>query len=160
VVYGTLEPPGSAMSLTLAGLAGDGSAYNKTFAGTSNSDGTWRVLLDAMPTGGNLSIGISCAACSGPSAGPPLANVPYGDVYYCAGQSNAWLPLWFTFARNESDAGIRAGRYDNIRYMPNQQRDVSEYPTALTIQAAVRCPHPPLLASPAPHSPRTTRPRG
>ena len=31
--------------------------------------------------------------------------------------------LWFTFARNASDADIRAGHYDNIRFLPSQQRD-------------------------------------
>ena len=54
-----------------------------------------------------------------PIAGAPapatLYNQTFGDVFYCTGQSNAWLPLWFTFERNNSIAAIASGEYSNIR---------------------------------------------
>lgn len=123
-LYGTQAPAGVPVSLTLTSEDG---TYNKTFPATSGTDGTWKVLLDAMPTGGNYGAALSCPACSGPPV-DPLRNLTFGDLFYCAGQSNAWLPLWFTFARNQSDHDIRSGHYDNIRFMANQQRD----PTNLT----------------------------
>lgn len=92
-VYGTLAPAGAPVTVTLSGLSGDGSAYNKTFAGMSNPDGTWKVLFEALPAGGNYSAAVSCATCSGDPV-PPLQNITFGDVFYCTGQSNAWLPLW------------------------------------------------------------------
>jgi hypothetical protein len=152
-VYGTLAPAGSAVSITLS--TSDGS-YNKSFPGTSDPEtGTWKVLFDAMPTGGNYSAAISCPSCSGDPVSP-LVNLTFGDVFYCSGQSNSfvssarklaphakrspqnpypntpntkqpnrWLPLWFTFARNQSDYDIREGRYDNVAFLPSQQRDAT-----------------------------------
>ena len=39
----------------------------------------------------------SVAGCRGSVA---LTDVTFGDVWYCAGQSNMWLPLKYTYARN------------------------------------------------------------
>lgn len=39
------------------------------------------------------------------------------DVWLCSGQSNAELSVEYTFDRNESVAGLLAGRYDNVRMM-------------------------------------------
>merc|ERR1719384_329337 len=44
-----------------------------------------------------------------------LAHVTFGDVWYCAGQSNMALPLQHTFMRNASRDAIEAGKYANIR---------------------------------------------
>ena len=123
-LYGTLAPAGAPLSVTLSGAANDGSLYNKTFAAASLPDGTWKVLLDPMATGGNYSAALSCPTCTGDPVSP-FVNITFGDVFYCSGQSNSWLPLWFTFARNQSDHDIRAGNYDNIRFLPSQQRDAT-----------------------------------
>jgi len=90
-LYGTLKPAGSPVTLTLSGSAADGTSYNKTFVGLSMADGTWKVLLDPMPTGGNYSAFLVCPSCTGDPVNP-LVNLTFGDVYYCSGQSNAWLP--------------------------------------------------------------------
>ncbi len=45
-----------------------------------------------------------------------MYNVTFGDVYYCAGQSNMELRMNFTFNRNITYDGIKSGKYRNIRY--------------------------------------------
>ena len=82
VLYGSGAT--GAVQLTLAGTAGDGSAYNKTFTGAGAADGTWRVQLDPMPTGGNLSAALALAGNA--SAISTLYNLTFGDVWYCAGK--------------------------------------------------------------------------
>ena len=117
--YGSVptgSPAGVAVSLTLA--AADGS-YSKQFTTNAMGDGTWKVVLDPMPTGGNYSASISCPQCSGSNNGDTLYNQTFGDVYHCTGQSNSWLPLWFTFERNNSIAAIAAGQYANIKMLFN-----------------------------------------
>merc|ERR550532_1516382 len=44
-----------------------------------------------------------------------LKDVAFGDVWYCAGQSNMALPLQHTFSRNLSRDAIMSGHYKNIR---------------------------------------------
>ena len=81
--YGSTGAPpvaGAAVSLTLAGVLDDGSTYNKSFATTSMADGTWKILLDAMPAYGQLSATVSCAACGGSQAAT-LRNQTFGDVW-------------------------------------------------------------------------------
>ena len=39
----------------------------------------------------------------------------FGDVVYCSGQSNMWLPLLHTLTRNDTLASLAAGKYPNIR---------------------------------------------
>ena len=75
-LYGTLAPAGAALSLTLASADG---AYNKTFAAASNADASWKVLLDAMPAGGNYSASLSCPTCTGPPVAP-LQNLTFGGA--------------------------------------------------------------------------------
>lgn len=73
-------------------------------------------LTTAREAGGNYSVTVSCPACaSGKHAQQQIHDVTFGDVWYLSGQSNAWLPLWFTFMRNVTDAGLRAGNYSNVR---------------------------------------------
>ena len=83
--YGaTGAPPvaGAAISLTLAGTLDDGTAYNTTFAATSMADGTWKVLLDPMPTWGSFSATVACAACAGNGASSvTVRNQTFGDVW-------------------------------------------------------------------------------
>ena len=46
-----------------------------------------------------------------------LAHATFGDMWYCTGQSNMWLPVQHTFSRNESVTAIAKGKYSNIRGM-------------------------------------------
>lgn len=59
--------------------------------------------------------------CSPPRATtnstPPSPAPPFPSPYPLLrrGQSNAWLPLWFTFERNATTRAIAQGQYANIR---------------------------------------------
>jgi len=83
--------------------------WNEPFA-------TWKVLLDPMEAGGNYTIVADCNV--GKDKGSiKMQNIAFGDVWYCSGQSNMWLPLLNTFSRNDTVQAIRDGKYHNIRIM-------------------------------------------
>eukprot|EP00035_Acanthoeca_spectabilis_P021827 m.440439 g.440439 ORF g.440439 m.440439 type:complete len:106 (+) comp18521_c0_seq1:575-892(+) len=42
-------------------------------------------------------------------------DVVFGEVWFCSGQSNAWLPMSFSLSRNRTYDAIRRGRFRNIR---------------------------------------------
>lgn len=83
-----------------------------TVTAVVNPDGTWKALLPPQPAGGNFTVTASCPTC-GPSA--VATDVTFGLVFFLAGQSNAWLPLMFTFERNDTTAAVANGSYSNIR---------------------------------------------
>ena len=72
--------------------------------------GSWKALLRAAEAGGSHTITASCAGggCSGSAS---LADVAFGDVWYCAGQSNMALPLQYSYARNATLREIQQGAY-------------------------------------------------
>ena len=109
-VYGSAPAPGCA-SLTLWLNASDGSSA-RAYHGATAADNTWKILLEPVATGGNYSLTIACVV-TGQSV--TISDQTFGDVWVCAGQSNEWLPLWFTEDRNLSTAAIAAGRYTNLR---------------------------------------------
>ena len=80
-------------------------------------DGTWKALLPAQPAGGSYTVSAACTAGCGNSSATILRNITFGDVYFCSGQSNMWLPMEHTFSRNDSVSAIEAGKYHNIRMM-------------------------------------------
>ena len=48
--------------------------------------GTWKALLRPVPAGGTYTVKAACTAgCNGVAQ---LKGVTFGDVWYCAGQSN------------------------------------------------------------------------
>lgn len=84
---------------------------------------SWKALLPAMPAGGDFIVAASCTGCNG-SAPINVTNVTFGDVWYCSGQSNAWLPTLHTFSRNESAANASAGILGNVRVMAGSSGSV------------------------------------
>lgn len=64
--------------------------------------------------GGNYTITALCTGCVNVTR-VTITNVTFGDMWYCSGQSNMWLPVLNTFSRNETVAAIAAGKYTNIR---------------------------------------------
>ena len=81
------SPAGAAVTVSLN--ATDGS-YSKTFSTAAMADGTWKVLLDARPGGGDYAARADCASCAGGGASSnTLRDVTFGDVWYCSGQSNS-----------------------------------------------------------------------
>jgi hypothetical protein len=77
---------------------------------------TWKVLLPPTPVGGNYTIVAQCNGCNSTMI-HTISNVIFGDVWYCAGQSNMMLWVSHSFTRNQSAQDISNGKYSNIRVM-------------------------------------------
>jgi hypothetical protein len=91
---------------------------------------TWKALLQPMAAGENYTITAVCTGCgnaSAPARALTLSNVAFGDVWFCSGQSNMWLPVLHTFDRNDTARNISAGKYANIRVMAGSS---ANYPYA------------------------------
>ena len=71
--------------------------------------------------------------CRAPA--PALAAAA-GDVWYCAGQSNMWLPMSYSYHRNFSISNITAGNYDNIRLMAGNSQAGTFHPWMTAKQAS------------------------
>ena len=77
---------------------------------------TWKALLKPTAAGGNYTITAVCTGC-GSATPATLTGAAFGDIWVCAGQSNAMLWVSHTFSRNESAAAYAAGNFSNIRIM-------------------------------------------
>ena len=73
--------------------------------------GTWSALLPPMPGGPHE---YTLTVTDGTDSAS-LQHVVFGDVWMCAGQSNAALSLGHTMSRNATVDAIRRGRYANVR---------------------------------------------
>ena len=58
----------------------------------------------------------TCVGC-GANDTIVLNGVVFGDMWYCSGQSNMWLPVDHSLSRNETVAAIKSGSYANVRAM-------------------------------------------
>ena len=86
--------------------------------------------------GGDYTIIAKCAGCTGPSTAT-LAHATFGDMWYCSGQSNMWLPVQYSFSRNETVAAIKTGKYSNIRGMMSPSATTPATGKWMTAQQAV-----------------------
>ena len=80
--------------------------------------GRWKALLRPTPDSQGattFNITATCAVGCGGASPVTLLDVVFGDVWYCAGQSNQWLQIQFTYANASVFAGVASGIYDNIR---------------------------------------------
>ena len=77
---------------------------------------TWKAILHPTAAGGDVIITAKCTGCTN-GTNMSLNHVTFGDVWYCTGQSNMWLPVQYTFSRNQTVEDIAAGKYTNIRGM-------------------------------------------
>lgn len=113
-LYGSVHAnsnPGTPVVVTLTSTDG---TFTKNYTGVVASDLTWKVILDPMQTGGNYTATATCVSCTGGKTSR-ITDLTFGDVIFCSGQSNMWLPLWFTFERNITTAKVLNGSYANIR---------------------------------------------
>ncbi|CAB9525804.1 Sialate O-acetylesterase [Seminavis robusta] len=78
--------------------------------------GTWKFLLPPQNPGGNYTITATCIGGEDKNV-TSLSNVAFGDMWYCSGQSNMWLPLRNSFHINQTSKAILQGKYNNIRIM-------------------------------------------
>lgn len=77
---------------------------------------TWKALLKPhAEQGGNLTITARCSSCLNTTA-TTVEGLTYGDVWFCAGQSNMELPMAHALTRNRTyDQVDSKGMYANIR---------------------------------------------
>jgi len=115
-VYGS-APPGSKVTVTLTN--DDGLHKDTTVTATKN--GEWKWTLPPFPAGGNYTFVASCDQCSEKTS---MYNVTFGDVWYCAGQSNMELALRYTFSRNISWNAYKNGSYHNIRLFHQEKFNI------------------------------------
>ena len=93
--------PGASITVSLTGPAGYAyTAPPTTVASSADSalDATWKVLLPPRPAGFNYTITAACVGCSNATSAV-LADVGFGDVYICSGQSNMECPVLTTTAK-------------------------------------------------------------
>jgi len=83
--------------------------------------GEWKVILDPQPAGGDYSISAACTQGCDDSSSVTIQHVTYGDIWYCAGQSNMQLVMRHTFARNTTFDMLAAGKYHNLRIYQHPQ---------------------------------------
>jgi len=76
---------------------------------------TWKAFLKPADAGGNYTINASCSGCKYSNVTSALNDVTFGDVWFCSGQSNMWLPMNMDTSRNQSYDAVLAGKYKNIR---------------------------------------------
>ena len=88
---------------------------------------TWKALLKPTAAGGDYTIAAKCTGC-GSVTSAAIGNVAFGDMWYCSGQSNMWLPVSHTYSRNDTVAAIKAGNYTNIRLMAGNSGTDPSYP--------------------------------
>lgn len=85
-----------------------------TTSAVVTATGGWKACLAPRASGGDYTISATCTGCTNTTPAV-LEHVTFGDVWYCAGQSNMALPVVHTYSRNESRDAILAGKLDNIR---------------------------------------------
>ena len=118
---------GAAVAVTVTPSAGGGAPYTVP---AEVGGGRWKALLRPTPdTGRRVTFTITAACTSGCAGSATLLDVVFGDVWWCAGQSNQWLQLRYTYARNSSLAAIQAGGLDNIRLASGDSQSQGLSPT-------------------------------
>jgi hypothetical protein len=117
-IYGTVVPlNGLAQPATVTVLVTvDGeNSYTLRTQATGYNYSQWLVYLAPHAYGGNVTIAATCQdGCGNASYSAIMTNTTFGEVFYCSGQSNMWLPLLHTFTRNDTVKGIHNGTYSHI----------------------------------------------
>ncbi|KAL1496899.1 hypothetical protein AB1Y20_014479 [Prymnesium parvum] len=132
-VHGLVGEAQAAVSLTL--LRGNTTVAKA--AARLAAGGQWKAWLPAQPAGEGYTL---VATSGGGSA--RLENVSFGDVWYCAGQSNMALPLANTLSRNISRDAIRRGKYSQIRIHGMSGNMNPQQPWATLASALASSPDP------------------
>jgi hypothetical protein len=101
---------GAAGALIRVTLASSDGTVSHVVNTTLRSDGTWKVLLPSMSTGGNYTLTAACPTACTKKTTKTIHDLTFGDVFYASGQSNMWLPLWFTYTRNVTLAAVLKGQ--------------------------------------------------
>ena len=118
-VYGALDSPDGIVIVTLKNVdTNEEFVFYPEIIPAPNGYYThnWKALFpQPFKNGGNYTLSVECEGCLSNNT-ETLYNITFGDVYYCSGQSNMELAMEWTFSRNLTYEGIKAGKYMNIRY--------------------------------------------
>jgi hypothetical protein len=81
---------------------------------------SWKALLPPTVAGGSYTLSVACeSGCAAADAGVKLVleRIAFGEVFYCAGQSNMVLNLQQTYEYKDKmlEQQVAAGAYSNIR---------------------------------------------
>lgn len=131
-VYGVVGTPSTTalsptITVTVQDTASGGASYIVQ-ASITNNGTEWKALLNpSSGPGGDFTITATCTGCANSTAAV-LEHVTFGDVWYCAGQSNMWLPMGYTFSRNTTVDAINSGKYSNIRLMAGNSQSATTFP--------------------------------
>lgn len=106
-----------------------------TLEATTGVNGTWKSFLKPQSAGGNFSVTVSFAYNASLTMKTAITNVTFGDVFFCSGQSNMWLPVQYTFERWNTMDKLKNGAYQNIRLF-NVPKVEQEYPNFIIAQGA------------------------
>lgn len=74
----------------------------------------WKAALLPMPAGGSYELRAGVDGAN-EDTHVRLKDITFGDVWFCSGQSNMWLPVHFSFSRNATFEAVRKGKYKTIR---------------------------------------------
>eukprot|EP00039_Didymoeca_costata_P002481 m.60480 g.60480 ORF g.60480 m.60480 type:complete len:832 (+) comp11324_c0_seq1:88-2583(+) len=89
--------------------------FSSTHPMPQHGDYVWRAELQASPAhGGNLTITVSQKQDTNISS-INITNITYGDVFFCSGQSNMALELYYTFSAETLRQEVINGNYSEIR---------------------------------------------
>ena len=89
-IYGIAVPKTAVQVRLIEGVA----PVSTVATHSSPLDGSWQVLLPAMPAGGNYSIQISSPKSPRSPVQVEITNITFGDVWICSGR-NLGLPLCY-----------------------------------------------------------------
>jgi hypothetical protein len=68
----------------------------------------WKALLEPHEGGGSVVLTVACASCANTTTST-ITNVTFGDVLFCSGQSNMWLPMMYSLTRNRTYSLLDSG---------------------------------------------------
>eukprot|EP00620_Florenciella_sp_RCC1587_P012536 CAMPEP_0182557330 /NCGR_PEP_ID=MMETSP1324-20130603/1268_1 /TAXON_ID=236786 /ORGANISM="Florenciella sp., Strain RCC1587" /LENGTH=813 /DNA_ID=CAMNT_0024769361 /DNA_START=135 /DNA_END=2573 /DNA_ORIENTATION=- len=111
---------------------------SNTFEQASKTTFAWKALLSPRTAGGDYTVHVAGTTEDGDIITPPsdLERVTFGDLWYCAGQSNMALTTHYSFEEpNVTRAIVEDGKYANIRLMQYGDMDLkyeSEAPAYVT----------------------------
>ena len=119
----TMKALNTTVSHTVAAQMIARSTERRSRGDRSNIDYAWEARLRPVDSHHEWTIH---AALHGPSIRKraELSRVAFGDVWFCAGQSNMLLPVGNTYGRNDSIRAALAGQRNHIRMLPIQMPDV------------------------------------
>ena len=115
-LYGTCDTFNALIVLTMSNM--NNLSDIQSFSTISQTNNEWNFMLpQTYKNGGNYTLKVQCRNCTISNSEDTLYNITFGDIYFCAGQSNMALGTQNTFSANYTYTNItKLGKYSNIRF--------------------------------------------